>query len=351
MRALVIYCFAAVTAIAQGTSNSSPELPKEPLALLQAAALHYNFNDPAMRPFHLKATYQLYDESGQPAEKGAYEYWWASPAANRSSWTRDGATHTDWHTADGKHAFLGTGDALKFLEFKLQSALFSPLPADSDLDPSTSRLDRQMMEIGKVRVSCIEVIPKMPYHGQLQTVPLGLFPTYCFDTTVPALRVSYAWGTLTTAYDKIGAVQNRYLARQIEMLEGKRKLLTAEVETVTGLSPNDPALTPASDASIPPVKGEVDLSASVAQGMLLTKVLPVYPQDAKEAHVDGKVVLEAIIGMDGGIHDLRVVSAPWPSLAASALWSVSQWKYKPYLLNGKAVDVKTTINVIYSLGY
>lgn len=117
---------------------------------------------------------------------------------------------------------------------------------------------------------------------------------------------------------------------------------------------NDPAMRPfhlKATYQLYDESGQPAEKASVAQGMLLKKVIPVYPQDAKEAHVDGKVVLEAIIGMDGGIHDLRVISAPWPSLAASALWSVSQWKYKPYLLNGKAVDVKTTINVIYSLGY
>jgi protein TonB len=92
------------------------------------------------------------------------------------------------------------------------------------------------------------------------------------------------------------------------------------------------------------------ISPAVMTGALIKKQQPVYPQDAKDVHVSGTVVLQAIIGMDGRIHDLRVVSAPWPSLVASAMWAVSQWQYKPYLLNGDPVDVETSINVIYSLG-
>jgi protein TonB len=84
--------------------------------------------------------------------------------------------------------------------------------------------------------------------------------------------------------------------------------------------------------------------------MLVKKQVPIYPQDAKDAHVSGTVVLQATIGSDGRIHDLRVVSAPWPSLAASSLWAVLHWEYKPYMLNGEPVEVQTTVNVIYTLG-
>jgi TonB family protein len=80
------------------------------------------------------------------------------------------------------------------------------------------------------------------------------------------------------------------------------------------------------------------------------KVIPVYPQDAKHNHVTGAVILQAVIGTDGGVHDLQVVSAPCPSLAASALWAVSHWEYRPYLLNGNPVEMDTTIHVIYKIG-
>jgi protein TonB len=81
---------------------------------------------------------------------------------------------------------------------------------------------------------------------------------------------------------------------------------------------------------------------------LLNKVVPVYPPAAKKAKIQGKVVIDAVIGTDGNVENLRVVSGP-PELQQSALDAVRQWTYKPYLLNGDPVEVETTINIIYNL--
>ena len=93
--------------------------------------------------------------------------------------------------------------------------------------------------------------------------------------------------------------------------------------------------------------GPVRVSGGVAAGMLILKVDPVYPQDAKDAHVQGAVVLRAIISKTGTIRDLQVVSGP-PELTDSAKDAVNQWRYKPYLLNGEPTEVETTITVNYS---
>lgn len=345
---ITISLMALLPSQGQTASNAAAGLPKDSREIFAAAAPFYDFSDPTLKPWHLKATYQLYNEIGDPAEKGSYEYWWASPKVYRSTWTRTNAAHTDWHTAEGKHAYQATGERLKFFEYKLQSALLSPLPGEADLDPANSRLDKEMVSLGGVKLPCIMVVPLMPQHGQVQTVPLGLFPTYCFDPQLPVMRVSYSFGTVTVEFNHIVKVQGRYLARELIFFEGKRKILSAEVDTINGLAPTDPALTPVADASIVS-KEKAEIAAAVSVGLVIKKQTPVYPIDAKQAHVSGKVVLHATIGMDGGVHDLHVVSAPWPSLVASALWSVSHWEYKPYLLNGELVEVETTVNVIYTL--
>jgi TonB family protein len=81
---------------------------------------------------------------------------------------------------------------------------------------------------------------------------------------------------------------------------------------------------------------------------LLTKAVPTYPPDAKKAKIQGKVVLSVVIGKDGNVEGVRALSGP-QELQQSAIDAVRQWTYKPYLLNGDAVEVKTTINVIYQL--
>ena len=82
---------------------------------------------------------------------------------------------------------------------------------------------------------------------------------------------------------------------------------------------------------------------------MIRKVAPEYPADAKAAHISGVVVIHAIISFDGSVHEMKVVSAPWPSLAAAGLSCVSQWQYTPFKQNGQPVEVETDIRVIFSL--
>ena len=96
--------------------------------------------------------------------------------------------------------------------------------------------------------------------------------------------------------------------------------------------------------------GPAHISSVLAAGLLVQKVLPVYPPIARAAHVEGTVVLAAMISRYGAIENLRVVSGP-PMLQQSALDAVEQWRYRPYKLNGEPVAVETTINVIFSFGH
>ncbi len=93
----------------------------------------------------------------------------------------------------------------------------------------------------------------------------------------------------------------------------------------------------------------VRVSQGVSEGLLVHKVTPQYPPIAKQARVQGSVVLQASIGKDGSIQNLKIVSGH-PLLSKAAIDAVKQWKYKPYFLNGQPVDVDTTITVNFTLG-
>jgi TonB family protein len=84
------------------------------------------------------------------------------------------------------------------------------------------------------------------------------------------------------------------------------------------------------------------------QGNIAHKVTPIYPLKAKKEKIEGKVVLAAIIGKDGAVENLAVVSGP-KVLQQASLDAVRQWTYKPFLLNGNPVEVKTTVTVTYTL--
>ncbi len=92
----------------------------------------------------------------------------------------------------------------------------------------------------------------------------------------------------------------------------------------------------------------VRVSSGVIAGLLLDKVDPIYPQDAKDSSVSGSVVMAAVITDQGKISKLSVISGP-EKLRDAALEAVNQWTYKPYLLNGKPVFVQTVITTNFDL--
>lgn len=98
----------------------------------------------------------------------------------------------------------------------------------------------------------------------------------------------------------------------------------------------------------PVMPQRVRISQGVTNGLLLRKVEPTYPTLAREARIQGNVVLKAIIDRDGSIQDLQVVTG-YPMLVPAAIQAVKQWRYRPYLLNGQPVEVETTITVIFAL--
>jgi len=92
----------------------------------------------------------------------------------------------------------------------------------------------------------------------------------------------------------------------------------------------------------------VRVSQGVTQGLLIRKIQPPYPPLARQARIQGNVVLQAEISKAGDIENLRLISGH-PMLAPAAIEAVKQWKYRPYILNGEPVEVETQITVIFSL--
>jgi len=83
-------------------------------------------------------------------------------------------------------------------------------------------------------------------------------------------------------------------------------------------------------------------------GDLVRRVQPVYPPLARQARVQGQVVLAAIISKEGTIENLRLITGH-PMLTAAAIDAVKQWHYRPYILNNEPVEVETEITVNFSL--
>jgi protein TonB len=92
----------------------------------------------------------------------------------------------------------------------------------------------------------------------------------------------------------------------------------------------------------------VSLSEDLSRALLLDKVQPSYPEQALKAGLQGAVVLQAWISKDGSIRDLKLVDGSL-LLGKAAVKAVKQWRYKPYVRNGVAVEAETYVTVNFKL--
>jgi protein TonB len=99
-----------------------------------------------------------------------------------------------------------------------------------------------------------------------------------------------------------------------------------------------------------PAAGEVKRVhvSNLEPGRLVHRVDPVYPPIAKSARISGTVELQAVIGTDGRIRELRVLSGH-PLLREAAIQAVRQWVYKPPILNGASVEIVAPVAVIFRM--
>lgn len=125
-------------------------------------------------------------------------------------------------------------------------------------------------------------------------------------------------------------------AIKVDMQPGGTDMVAAPEE------PTPVAAIPASNAS-----EHVRMSADTSQA-LSKPVEPSYPVLAKQMKVQGAVVLQALIGSDGLIQDLHVLSGP-AILASAAREAVKQWRFKPYLQNGQAIETEARITVNFTI--
>ena len=92
----------------------------------------------------------------------------------------------------------------------------------------------------------------------------------------------------------------------------------------------------------------IELSEDSVQALLIRKIPPRYPPLARQARIQGMVILKIVINKDGDVRDLQLVSGH-PMLAPAAIEAVKQWKYQPYTKDGEVVEVSTMVRVVFSM--
>lgn len=328
----------------------SPDSIKDPGALYATVARSYDYTSSTTQPWQLTATYQTFDPGGKPAEQGTYHYWWLSPAVYRSTWTRGSAVQSEWMTAEGKKLQTTSGGPIHLFEINLIRELLSPLPDPEDPAFSDTYFERDTRTFGIVKTPCVKIVGKRsPHHS----TPFPYAPPvdrvesmFCFDPKLPVVVFgSSVMGNTTYAYSDFVRTQVRFLPRSfVESING-RTLLKVSVESVASLNPGDPALVPPADA-----KPDTDAPVHLTRNDVIShriKGSAEFSGIENRDGIAGTVVIEFIITKDGHVRDPEPISSPDPSHTAAAISLISRWVFKPWLINGQPVEVRTAYGLTY----
>ena len=120
--------------------------------------------------------------------------------------------------------------------------------------------------------------------------------------------------------------------------------LDEAASTIYAITPWPPEQTPRS----PGDRTQIYIPLSTSGGLLLRKVQPVYPAEARENHIQGTVRMQVVISKTGDVVSLELLEGPI-ELTPSAVYAVRQWKYRPYLVSGEPVEVSTEVVINYSV--
>jgi TonB family protein len=309
---------------------------------LHAAQQASTLSGDIMLPYYLKMTVQLFDKTGAPGEQGTVEIYWAGAGREKRVYGFSSYSATEVR-ANGK--LFRTPDAgyPPALAQLIVEQVLDPMPTAAEIDQSQPQI--KTIKFGSMPLECIML--GQPIQG-IKTEPMGLFPTYCFDPGKNILRVGFNYGTQFVTRNSMVTFQQRSLAESITVSEGTVPVAKGQVVTASQRAVSDADMATVGLQEIG-YDAPVKVASGVTQGLARSQPAPIYPQSAKENHASGLVVLHAVIGKDGHILLLRVVSSPDPSLAISAIAAVRQWNYRPYMLNGVPVEVETTINVNFTM--
>jgi TonB family protein len=225
----------------------------------------------------------------------------------------------------------------------------------------------------ELRSAALEAILQWHYDPQAMTLPATTDVTINFKLPAPgaseakqALALPPDWhGTLKSIQiDGLAPSARDELLARLPAHEGDSvdaEVMATLAKTVrafdehlnVSLSPDEPhtlhiALAQASAPAPALGPNRIRVGGNVQQAKLVSQVHPVYPPEAKAQRVQGRVTLQAIIGKDGAVENLVVLSGD-PMLVPAAMDAVRQWRYQTTLLNGDPVEVVTQIDVNFTL--
>lgn len=319
-------------------STSKVEMPADPAALLEMAAKKNGLQNAGTEPLHIKATYELLDDKGGVKEKGTIEELRVSAKIYKLRYSSPSFDQTDYSTAKG---LFRVGDP-KWPDTPIWEAhniLYPEFPSGDVIAKSKMKFVEK--KAGNVQLRCVSVNSPKTDGATYQRA-------YCFDPAAPILRLLETYqGANEIIYNSIVPVRGAYIGGDAGFFQHGKALVGVHLDVLN-------AVPHVEESELTPPSGAQEITRRIEIGSVVTakpvhETKPEYPAIAIAAKIQGTVVLQAIVGKDGRVVEIRVVGGP-PMLQLAAIDAVRQWVYEPYLLDGEPVEVATQINVVFGPG-
>lgn len=256
---------------------------------------------------------------------------------------------------------------IDLLQLRNGSVVYSPVTADVSFRLQVTSSDAEKSKSEYVRVLGTRPSPlapagedaksaaaKTPEAAPAETAAVAPGTEAPVETPVPAVprqSLGAKWQQPASLGQRLRPATSSELAAPPSL--ERTASVSGNVPGLPGLSqaPAAPKLTPPPQAAPPPpaaTAAPTRVGGQVQEATLVSRKDPVYPPLAKQARVQGTVLLEARVGKDGTVREVKVISGH-PLLRQAASDAVKRWLYRPTLLNGEAVEVTTRVAVGFSM--
>jgi hypothetical protein len=192
-------------------------------------------DDVDMKPWHLKVSFHLNDQSGQPTEEGIIEEWWVGLTTWKLRIESPSYTGTVIENGDGDFRTAGVGPIPLRIR-AIERQIVYPMPMGEDLSNTVAHISHQKLD--KVALDCI----------QLSEPPIPLpSPTYCFDQAGGTLRAIISTNSSMLVRDRISLFAEHTPARSIKSMQGKAVMASAEIVDLSPMQADDSMFMPSPD--------------------------------------------------------------------------------------------------------
>lgn len=329
------------SAPASSTATPAPAAnPKTPEEFF-ARARQFSDLEASGIPFHLKATFVAAGDA-EFTGNGTYEEWWAS----KDSW-RIEATLGDYKHVAFQNRSYSTSDYVPLRLRQAMEAVLIHIPTDIETSHGWKIQHKNISGMDLTVLSqkhhCVNKNTDSKNDQCVREYflsPEGLVRIRVVNST-------------ETIYNGFQNFQSILVPHKIEVASGASPFLTITVNTIEpiGAEAKDLPNLVSIPQGLQPDENLIHSDSGATGARLIHQVAPSYPVEALEKRIQGTVVIRVTIDKKGNVREPHVVQSAGKLLDDAALSAVRNWQYQPTFFEGKAVNVNTTISVVFRLNH